>query len=46
MIELITRKLDSDIELDTDEINFLNNTKIDLGTLYNNKDIMCQYGVK
>lgn len=40
MIELITRKLDSDIELDTDETNFLNNTKIDLGTLYNNKDII------
>ena len=40
MIELITRKLDSDIELDNDEINFLNNTKIDLGTLYNNKDII------
>ena len=40
MIELITRKLDSDIELDNDETNFLNNTKIDLGTLYNNKDII------
>ena len=40
MIELITRKLDSDIELDNDEINFLNNTEIYLGTLYNNKDII------